>query len=120
RPTGTVLSASPIEVGELVRRHIISSGPTPIFTSATLTAAGEFTYQRQRLGLDEADELLVPSPFDYSRQAMLYVPRDIPAPSADDAFSAAAATRTLELLEITKGRAFLLFTSHRALRDAAA
>lgn len=119
RPTGTVLSASPIEVGELVRRHIISSGPTPIFTSATLTAAGEFTYQRKRLGLDEADELLVPSPFDYSRQAMLYVPRDLPAPSADDAFSLAAAARTLELLEITKGRAFLLFTSHRALREAA-
>ncbi|NVB77537.1 MAG: ATP-dependent DNA helicase [Kofleriaceae bacterium] len=119
RPTGTMLTASPIEVSELVRRHIISSGPTPIFTSATLAAAGDFSYQRKRLGLDEADELLVPSPFDYARQAMLYVPRDLPAPSADDAFSAATATRTLELLKITGGRAFLLFTSHRALRDAA-
>jgi ATP-dependent DNA helicase DinG len=120
RPTGTTLSASPIEVSELVRRHILASGPTPIFTSATLAAAGDFSYQRKRLGLDEADELLVPSPFDYARQAMLYVPRDLPAPSADDAFSAATATRTLELLAITGGRAFLLFTSHRALRDAAA
>ncbi|HEY5951266.1 MAG TPA: ATP-dependent DNA helicase, partial [Kofleriaceae bacterium] len=122
RPTGTLLSASPIEVGELVRRHIVTSGPTPIFTSATLTAAGDFGYQRARLGLDEAnscDELLVPSPFDYATQAMLYVPRDLPPP-ADDAFSAVAAQRTLELLEITNGRAFLLFTSHRALRDAAA
>ncbi|HSD91192.1 MAG TPA: ATP-dependent DNA helicase [Kofleriaceae bacterium] len=119
RPTGTLLTASPIEVGDLVRRHIVTAGPTPIFTSATLTAAGEFHYQRARLGLDEADELLVPSPFDYARQAMLYVPRDLPPP-ADDAFSGAAAQRTLELLEVTKGRAFLLFTSHRALRDAAA
>ena len=49
---------------------------------------------------------------------MLYVPRDLPPP-ADDSFSAIAAQRTLELLDITKGRAFLLFTSHRALRDAA-
>jgi ATP-dependent DNA helicase DinG len=119
RPTGTLLTASPIEVGELVRRHIITSGPTPVFTSATLAAAGDFSYQRARLGLDEADELLVPSPFDYGTQAMLYVPRDLPAP-ADEGFSAAAAQRTLELLQISNGRAFLLFTSHRALRDAAA
>jgi ATP-dependent DNA helicase DinG len=118
RPTGTLLTASPIEVGELVRRHIVTAGPTPIFTSATLAAAGDFSYQRARLGLHEADELLVPSPFDYSRQAMLYVPRDLPPP-ADDSFSQAAAQRTLELLEVTNGRAFLLFTSHRALRDAA-
>ena len=121
RPTGTLLTASPIEVGELVRRHIVTSGPTPIFTSATLTAAGDFGYQRARLGLDDphgCDELLVTSPFDYATQAMLYVPRDLPAP-ADDAFSAAAAQRTLELLAITGGRAFLLFTSHRALPDAA-
>ncbi|HUS27639.1 MAG TPA: ATP-dependent DNA helicase [Kofleriaceae bacterium] len=119
RPTGTALTASPIEVGELVRRHIVMSGPTPIFTSATLAAAGDFSYQRARLGLGaDADELLVPSPFDYATQAMLYVPRDLPVP-ADDGFSAAAVQRTLELLALTSGRAFLLFTSHRALRDAA-
>src|SRR6185312_6141271 len=119
RPGHTLLTASPIEVAELVRRHILSSGPTPIFTSATLAAAGDFRYQRTRLGLDDAAELLVPSPFDYSQQAMLYVPRDIPAP-LDDGYAAAAAARTLELLELTQGRAFLLFTSHRAMRDAAA
>ncbi|HEX5063206.1 MAG TPA: ATP-dependent DNA helicase, partial [Kofleriaceae bacterium] len=121
RPSGTLLTASPIEVGDLVRRHIVSAGPTPIFTSATLAAAGDFSYQRARLGLDEPEacsELLVPSPFDYAKQAMLYVPRDLPPP-ADDSFSVTAAQRTLELLEITNGRAFLLFTSHRALREAA-
>jgi ATP-dependent DNA helicase DinG len=121
RSTGTSLVASPIEVAELVRRHVVRAGPTPIFTSATLAAGGEMSYSRARLGLDDADELIVPSPFDYARQAMLYVPRDLPLPSpGDEAFSAAAAQRTLELLEITGGRAFLLFTSHRALRDAAA
>src|SRR6185436_5322673 len=83
-----------------------------------LTAAGSFEYTRRRLGLDEAEELLVASPFDYARQAMLYVPRDLPP--VTEGFTAAAATRTRELLAITQGRAFLLFTSHRALREAAA
>jgi ATP-dependent DNA helicase DinG len=117
RANHTALVASPIEVAELVRRHIVRAGPTAIFTSATLAAAGELAYQRDRLGLDDADELIVPSPFDYARQAMLYVPRDLPPP---DSFTAEAAQRTLELLEITGGRAFLLFTSHRALREATA
>jgi ATP-dependent DNA helicase DinG len=118
RATGTFLSASPIDVADLVRRHILQAGPTPVLTSATLTAAGTFAYTRRRLGLDDADELVVTSPFDYARQAMLYVPRDLPP--ATEGYSAAAAARTVELLAITSGRAFLLFTSHRALREAAA
>ena len=118
RPTGTLLTASPIDVAELVRRHVLYAGPTAILTSATLTAAGRFDYARSRLGLDDADELMVASPFDYTRQAMLYVPRDLPPAGAG--FSAEAAARTRELLAITAGRAFLLFTSHRALREAAA
>jgi len=117
RATGTYLTASPIDVADLMRRHILRAGPTPILTSATLTAAGTFDYTRKRLGLDEADELVVASSFDYARQAMLYVPRDLPP--AIEGFSAAAAARTLELLALTEGRAFLLFTSHRALREAA-
>jgi ATP-dependent DNA helicase DinG len=125
RPTGTFLTASPIDVADLVRRHILRAGPTPILTSATLTAGGTFDYTRQRLGLgrarghgdDATDELVVASPFDYARQAMLYVPRDLPP--VNEGFSPAAAARTLELLAITSGRAFLLFTSHRALREAA-
>jgi ATP-dependent DNA helicase DinG len=118
RATGTFLTASPIDVADLVRRNILKAGPTPVLTSATLTAAGTFDYTRRRLGLDDADELVVTSPFDYARQAMLYVPRDLPP--ATEGYSAAAAARTLELLAITSGRAFLLFTSHRALREAAA
>ena len=121
RPTGTFLTASPIDVADLVRRHIVRAGPTPGFTSATLTAAGDFAYTRTRLGLDdknEIDELLVSSPFDYAKQAMLYVPRDLPP--VNDGFSVAAAERVQELLAITNGRAFLLFTSHKALREASA
>ena len=125
RPTGTFLTASPIDVADLVRRHIVRAGPTPVFTSATLTAAGNFGYTRARLGLDDTserdggiDELLVASPFDYAKQAVLYVPRDLPP--ASEGFSVQAAERAAELLAITSGRAFLLFTSHRALREASA
>jgi ATP-dependent DNA helicase DinG len=117
RPTGTLLTASPIDVADLLRRHVVRAGPTTIFTSATLSAGGELTYTRARLGLDDADELIVTSPFDYERQAMLYVPRDLPP--VGDGFTTEAAARIRELLAITQGRAFLLFTSHRALREAA-
>jgi ATP-dependent DNA helicase DinG len=123
RPTATTLAVSPIDVAQLMRRHVVDAGPTPVFTSATLATANDFSYPRARLGLDDpesCDELLVPSPFDYGKQAMLYVPRDLPEPGATgEGFSAAAAMRTLELLALTGGRAFLLFTSHRALREAA-
>jgi len=144
RPTGTMLTASPIDVAELVRRHIVTAGPTPIFTSATLATAPavalargtlptvvpadqlqqpavppDFTYQRARLGLGDASELLVASPFDYARQALLYVPRDLPLPN-EPGWTDAACARTRELLAISRGSAFLLFTSHRALREAAA
>jgi ATP-dependent DNA helicase DinG len=119
RPGGTFLTASPIHVGEMMKRLVLDAGPTPSLTSATLTAADDFAFTRDRLGLDveRVDELLVPSPFDYARQALLYLPRDLPEPS-DDEFAPLAATRITELLTITSGRAFVLFTSHRALRDA--
>ncbi len=119
RPHGTLLCASPVDVADIVRRHVVHAAPTPVFTSATLTTAGSFAYTRARLGLDEpdVDELVVPSPFDYARQAMLYLPRDLPVP-ADPGFLPAACARIAELVAITAGRAFVLFTSHRALRDA--
>ena len=114
------LHASPVDVAPLVREHVIQAVGSAIFTSATLTAAGSFSYSRGRLGLSEgeAHELLVASPFDYARQALLYLPRDLPLPD-DPAFAAAAAERTAELVELTGGGALILYTSWRALRAAA-
>ena len=118
RAGGVYLMASPISVGDLLRKHLVHGAATPVFTSATLTAAGSFGYARERLGLDVelVDELMVSSPFDYKKQALLYVPRDLPLPS-DERSGAAYAARIAELVAITAGRAFVLFTSHRALRD---
>ncbi len=120
RASATTLSASPITVAELIRRHVVQGGPTTIFTSATLTVAGRFDYTRARLGLDAdaVDELELPSPFDYQRQAMLYLARDLPPPTGDG-LPAEVGARIVELLAVTGGRAFVLFTSHRALLSAA-
>jgi ATP-dependent DNA helicase DinG len=114
------LSAAPVAVADVIRRHIVLGAATSVFTSATLATADGFGYTRQRLGLtvELVDELAVPSPFDYSRQALLYVPHDLPVPT-HDGLPAEVAGRAAELCAITGGRAFLLFTSHRAL-DAAA
>ncbi len=120
RASGTVLSAAPIAVGDLLRRTLVHGAPTAVFTSATLTVAGGFDYTRTRLGLarEEVDELQVASPFDYARQALLYLARDLPAP-VGEGLPEAAAARVIELCAITAGRAFVLFTSHRALERGA-
>ncbi|WP_428265799.1 ATP-dependent DNA helicase [Haliangium sp.] len=120
RPGSVALCASPVEVASYMRQHVLGQVSAAVLTSATLRADNSFAYTRRRLGLDGdlAAELVAPSPFDYRRQALLYLPRDLPDPRAPG-FSAAACARVIELCAITSGRAFVLFTSHRALRAAA-
>jgi len=87
-----------------------------VLTSATLAVGGGFDYMRQRLGLEHTRELLLPSHFDYESQALLYVPPDLPDPRTPE-FAALAAERIRQLLEITRGRAFVLFTSYAQMKD---
>lgn len=114
-----LLHASPVDIAPLFSKHVVQA-VTSVLTSATLSVAGRFAFFRERLGLgqDLTQELSVDSPFDYARQALLYLPRDLPAPQ-EEAFADAAVARIIELVSLTKGRAFVLFTSHRALRHAA-
>ena len=119
RASSVFLHGSPIEIAALVNERIVDVIPTVIVTSATLTTEGSFDYTRGRLGLEEdvADELCVESPFDYTTQALLYVATDLPSPGLPG-FTPACCLRIVDLLAITEGRAFVLFTSHRALRQA--
>lgn len=121
RGAGLFLRAAPIDVSDILRERVLPAVPAAVFTSATLTSARRFTYVRERLGLapDACDELHLDSPFDYARQAMLYVPRDLPPPG-EPGFTAAACARAADLCRLSGGRAFVLFTSHRALREASA
>ena len=104
------LQATPIDVSSILRQSLFDRFESIVLTSATLAVANGFDYIKTRLGLDGARELIVPSHFDYESQAIFYVPPDMPDPR-EAAFTAKAIQRIRQLLEITRGRAFCLFTS---------
>ena len=104
------LQATPIDVSAILRQSLFDRFESIVLTSATLAVANGFDYIKARLGLDGARELIVPSHFDYETQAIFYVPPDMPDPR-EAAFTGKAIQRIRQLLEITRGRAFCLFTS---------
>ena len=113
------LQASPIDIGPMFRELLYPKHTTTIFTSATLTVDHAFDYYRSRiaLGVDEpVTERLLPSPFHYMSQSLLFVPEGLSQPNAPD-FVESVAPTIEELLEITGGRAFVLFTSYRNMRE---
>jgi ATP-dependent DNA helicase DinG len=116
RGRGVFLRASPVDVSRLVREAVFDRFRTVVLTSATLAVDGSFDYVKGRLGIRASDELRVPSEFDYERQALIYLPRRMPAPKSA-AFADAVARETIEILRRSKGRAFVLFTSYAMMRS---
>ncbi len=116
RQMSTHLQATPIDVSDLLRELLFENFPSVVLTSATLTVQSGFTHIRRRLGLDEARELVVPSHFQYARQALLYLPPEMPDPREPN-FQDEAARRMRRVLDITRGRAFCLFTSYQQMRE---
>jgi ATP-dependent DNA helicase DinG len=112
-----VLQASPIEISGLLEDKLFDRLHACVLTSATLSIGSSFDFFKKRLGLSDAESLTVESPFDHARQAVLYLPKGMPEPR-EPAFFARAIGEITALLEITHGRAFLLFTSHAALGRA--
>jgi ATP-dependent DNA helicase DinG len=110
------LQATPIHVGPILRECLWSKLECAVLTSATLAVGGGFEYIRQRLGLEHARESVLASHFDYQSQALLYVPPDLPDPRTPQ-FVAKSADRIRKLLEITHGRAFVLFTSYAQMNE---
>ena len=115
RGRGLFLRASPIDVSRTVRDALFNRFRSIVLTSATLAVDDGFSYVKGRLGLREAEEVRVPSEFDYRRQALMYLPRRMPPPKSP-LFAEAAARETIELLKRSRGRAFVLFTSYAVLR----
>jgi ATP-dependent DNA helicase DinG len=116
-----ILQATPIDVSQILKQTLFENVETAVLTSATLAVAGSpqsgnFAYMRQRVGLEHARELVVQSHLDYKRQAILYVPPDMPDPRST-AFARAIAEKIRRLLKITEGRAFCLFTSYAQMND---
>jgi ATP-dependent DNA helicase DinG len=110
------LQATPIDVAPVLREALWAKLDTAILTSATLAVGGDFEYIRSRLGVDHARDVVIASHFDYQNQALFYVPPDLPDPRTPQ-FTAQAAERIRSLLEITRGRAFVLFTSYAQMRE---
>jgi ATP-dependent DNA helicase DinG len=110
------LQATPIDVGPILRECLWSKLECAVLTSATLAVGGGFEYIRQRLGLEHARESVLPSHFDYENQALFYVPPDLPDARTPQ-FTPKAAERIRQLLEITRGRAFVLFTSYAQMNE---
>ena len=116
RGRGVFLRAAPVDVSTIVRALLLDRMRTTILTSATLTVEGTFEYIRARLGIVGADELCLPSEFDFGRQALIYLPPRMPDPRSSK-FAVAAGHEVVELLRRTHGRAFVLFTSYATMRD---
>jgi ATP-dependent DNA helicase DinG len=115
---GFLLRLLPYEISTRFSAMLKAHPSAWIFTSATLAVGQDFNHFASRLGLQDAATLRFESPFDYERQALLYLPRGLPSPSSPE-FTAAVIETALPLLDAAGGGAFLLFTSHRALRAAA-
>jgi len=114
---GFQLHASPLSVADVFRRQVDQTGRAWIFTSATLAVGRDFSHYTGQLGLGDAETGSWDSPFDYATQALLYVPRGLPAPNSLD-HTNAVVDAALPVLKASGGRAFLLFTTLRALMAA--
>jgi len=115
RGRGCFLQATPIDVSSILEEKLFDSLDTVILTSATLAVGETFEFAERRLGIRHTRSLVVPSHFEYARQALLYVPQHLPDPRSP-AFPRAAAEEITRILRHSKGRAFVLFTSYQQMR----
>ncbi|CAN7295619.1 ATP-dependent DNA helicase [Cupriavidus necator] len=111
------LHRTPLSIAPIFTRQRDGQPRAWVFTSATLSVKGNFTHYAAQLGLDKDRSLTLPSPFDYAKQALLYVPRDMPAPQSPQ-FTDAVVQAALPLIEAAGGRTFLLCTTLRAVQRA--
>src|SRR4029077_19531172 len=117
RMENLLLRAAPINVGTLLRDRVYEERRSTVFTSATLAVGGSFDYFSSRVGLGpDVEELILPSPFDFYKQALVCLPTDLPLPE-DEGFDRAVEDIISAASARGGGRTLALFTSHRQLRD---
>jgi len=109
------LLAAPLDVAGLLRGTVYEHFSSTILTSATLTVAGSFSFLSNRLGLDDFKTASLDSPFDYEKQSLLYVSDHLPLPSQPADFNRGAAETITSIIEASKGRALVLFTSYDSM-----
>lgn len=112
------LNQTPVNISETFQQRLSEYNATSVFTSASLAINDDFNYYSRQLGLEECQTQVWNSPFDYQTQTRLYVPLDLPEPNQFEFFDAFI-ERTIKLLSYSEGHAFVLFTSHQALKKSA-
>ena len=116
RGRGVFLRASPIDVSAFLQDKLFEKVPTVVLTSATLSSAGNFRFIRERLGLDEGEEMIAESIFNFESQAVLYLPPQMPDPRSPQ-WAQAAAAEVIKIIKATEGRAFVLSTSFAGMNE---
>lgn len=116
RGRGVFINATPIDVSGILEENLFAKVQTTVLTSATMTAGGSFDFIKGRLGIDHSRQMVVESHFDFKKQAVLYLPRRMPDPRSRD-FLDASVEEIVQILEATRGRAFVLFTSLASMRE---
>ncbi|MCH9048357.1 MAG: ATP-dependent DNA helicase [Proteobacteria bacterium] len=117
RGQGFLLHQTPLDISATFQARLAEHGCNCIYTSATLSVAGDFTHFTDQLGLSQTNAQSWSSPFDYQKQALLYLPQGMPEPG-ESIYTEAAINMALPVIEASQGHAFLLFTSHRAMNEA--
>ncbi len=110
------LHAAPLHVGPLLQEQLVATKESVILTSATLTASGSFNFIKERLAFEDAEELMVGTPFDYASSTLIYVPQDMPEPEKPY-YQRSLQQAIIDVSRSSKGRALVLFTSHSQLRQ---
>jgi len=118
RGRGISIHTTPLDISELFSSFCVQLEAAWVFTSATLSVNGRFDHFTRQLGLHDAATLKLDSPFDYPNNALMWLPESLPEPR-EPSFVAGLLEQVYPILEASRGRAFMLFTSHRALRQAA-
>lgn len=112
-----ILQIAPLHIGPLMERYLWHEKSSIVLTSATLTTQGEFEYLRSRLNADEADDIVLGSPFDYENSTLLYIPNDIPEPMEGSSYQRAVDQAIIRLAKTTQGRMLVLFTAYTQLKN---
>jgi ATP-dependent DNA helicase DinG len=113
-----VLHITPFDISDIFHSQMEKMKVVWMFTSATLTVANSFEHFQQRLGIETDNTAIWDSPFDYSKQAVMYVPESLPEPTAPE-YTKAVVEKALPIIKACRGGVFFLFTSHKALQQSA-
>ena len=111
------LNAAPINVSSELSPNLFGVMNSIVLTGATISTNQNFDYFKKRVGLDNCRELILGSPFDYSRQAKIYIPKNMPEPQKDEIFVPSVIEKAKQYLHLTHGKAFILFTSYKMMKE---